>query len=456
MVKNDVEFAAYSTSSTHLLDVSSGARSALTNLASALQGSLGGAGGTDEAGREWSQQFDPAMKAALEGGAATVNTTGNHSGLLHASGLNHVKADAASTIGGGDESFPAAPSFTEFTAPSVPSADGGPNKAPMGGMVGKIWSWIEDKVGFVWPNGDPGKLQSVQAACQQAASAIDAAKGGVGSAKGLMGAQQAPEIADMLGKLGLDETDLSDLSDGLRELGSSAGEHATNITNAHNALFKAIEDFAIETAAWEVGGAILSVFTAGLGEVLANGAVALRLANLVRRLKELYEMFKNAVRATLAAIRALPGKLGAKVAAMFARGGKAGGSAVNAEAEQARLAARARDLHSRLVNAKTGKPDVRAQNSRTSAAMSTKEGKDVLAGGGRDLNPAQRAAAGPNDVVAMQPGAHAEVTAINGAKEAGLTPSQIAVSRPICDNCQTAIQESGGTIHPDGMGATWP
>ncbi|ADG98271.1 hypothetical protein Srot_1811 [Segniliparus rotundus DSM 44985] len=135
---------------------------------------------------------------------------------------------------------------------------------------------------------------------------------------------------------------------------------------------------------------------------------------------------------------------------------RAQSSNANAQAEQARLDARARDLHSRLVNARTGEPDTRAQNSRTSVAMSTREGRDVLAGGGRDLNPSQRQAAGPNDVVATQPGAHAEVTAINGARAAGLTPSQIAVSRPICDNCQDAIQQSGGTVHPDRMGATWP
>ncbi|MGL6236357.1 MAG: hypothetical protein ACRC20_13545 [Segniliparus sp.] len=456
MARNDVEFAAYSQSSTHLLDVNTGARNAISTLVSSLQGSLGGAGGTDEAGREWSQHFDEAMRSAMQASANVVNNAGNRSELLHATGLNHVKADAESTIGGGDASYAPVPSVTEFAAPSVPSADGGPNKAPMGGTAGKIWSWIEDKVGFIWPNGDPDKLRSVQAACQQAASAIDGARGGIDSAKGLVSAQSAPEVPSVINRLGQDGTDFSDLTSGLRDLGGSAGEHATNIENAHNALINAIEDFAIETAAWEVGGAILSVFTAGIAEVAANAAVVARLASLISKLKRLYEAFKNAVKAALAAVKEVAGRLGTKFAKLLGITGRNGGKVADAEAEQARLAARARDLHSRLVNAKTGKPDVRAQNSRTSAAMSTKEGKDVLAGGGRDLNPAQRAAAGPNDVVAMQPGAHAEVTAINGARDAGLTPSQIAVSRPICDNCGTAIEESGGTVLPDRMGATWP
>jgi hypothetical protein len=41
-----------------------------------------------------------------------------------------------------------------------------------------------------------------------------------------------------------------------------------------------------------------------------------------------------------------------------------------------------------------------AQNSRTSAVMSTEEGTGNLAPGGRDLSPAQRALANDGDIVA--------------------------------------------------------
>lgn len=96
-----------------------------------------------------------------------------------------------------------------------------------------------------------------------------------------------------------------------------------------------------------------------------------------------------------------------------------------------------------------------AQNSRTTAVMSTREGPNVIASGGRDLGPAQRALTGPEDVLGKLPGAHAEVTAIDAAAKAGLTPVEIVVSRPICPACQTAITESGGQISESGRRAWW-
>jgi tRNA(Arg) A34 adenosine deaminase TadA len=88
--------------------------------------------------------------------------------------------------------------------------------------------------------------------------------------------------------------------------------------------------------------------------------------------------------------------------------------------------------------------------------MSTRQGTDGLAGGGRDLSPAQRALAGGDDVLGRLPGAHAEITAMEGAGKAGLTPWQMAVSRPICPACQSAIEGSGGTVAPGGMFAWLP
>lgn len=117
--------------------------------------------------------------------------------------------------------------------------------------------------------------------------------------------------------------------------------------------------------------------------------------------------------------------------------------------EAERLATRVDEFHGAL--------DPIAQNSRTTAVMSTSEGVDVVASGGRDLSPAQRALAQPDDVLGHTPGAHAEVTAIEAAAKNGLTPSQMAVSRPICPACQQAIQGSGGALDAGSTtSATWP
>lgn len=122
--------------------------------------------------------------------------------------------------------------------------------------------------------------------------------------------------------------------------------------------------------------------------------------------------------------------------------------AVFAAEDGARLASRTDEL--------TGALDPIAQNSRTSAVMSTRQGADVLASGGRDLSPAQPALGQGDDVLGRLPGAHAEMTAMDAAGKAGLTQWQMAVSRPICPACQSGIEGSGGTVAPGGMFAWWP
>lgn len=112
----------------------------------------------------------------------------------------------------------------------------------------------------------------------------------------------------------------------------------------------------------------------------------------------------------------------------------AGGVAANT----GRLRSRADEL--------SGVLDPIARNSRTSAVLGTRQGRDVLAGGGRDLSPAQRALARDGDVIARGRGLHAEVTAVNGARTAGLTPQGIGVSRPICPACISFLEDAGATI----------
>jgi RHS repeat-associated protein len=106
--------------------------------------------------------------------------------------------------------------------------------------------------------------------------------------------------------------------------------------------------------------------------------------------------------------------------------------------ETARLTARADEL--------AGALDPVAQNHRTAAALSTREGPDVLGGGKRDLSPAQRALAQGDDVLAKSPGDHAEITVLKGAAQEGLTPRGLGTSRDICPDCAAALEEAGATI----------
>lgn len=92
--------------------------------------------------------------------------------------------------------------------------------------------------------------------------------------------------------------------------------------------------------------------------------------------------------------------------------------------------------------------DPRAQRSRTSAALETDQGV-IIGGGGRDLNPAQRATAKPGEVLSKSPGDHAEVTTLKQADAMGANPKSIGASRKFCDNCKAEIESRGGTLTSD-------
>lgn len=87
-----------------------------------------------------------------------------------------------------------------------------------------------------------------------------------------------------------------------------------------------------------------------------------------------------------------------------------------------------------------------AQTQRTTAVLETRGGARIVASGGRDLTPAQKALLGPTDMAAKSPGAHAEVTALEHAIQKGLRPTQITASRPFCPECIKAIEAAGGKI----------
>jgi RHS repeat-associated protein len=100
------------------------------------------------------------------------------------------------------------------------------------------------------------------------------------------------------------------------------------------------------------------------------------------------------------------------------------------------LEQRAKELHSLL--------DPRAQRMRTTAVTETKEGIKIISSSNDKLAAVQKAALNPGEVAAEGAG-HAEVTGINAAKQAGLTPTATAASRPICPPCAQALKEQGVT-----------
>ena len=115
-------------------------------------------------------------------------------------------------------------------------------------------------------------------------------------------------------------------------------------------------------------------------------------------------------------------------------------------ADTGALVSRANEVHSALHPI--------TQEMRTTAVLETNGGR-IVAGGGADLAPAQRALLGPSEVAAKLPGAHAEITALEHAAQSGLTPQAIGVTRTICPECEAAIRASGGTLTSPTT-AVWP
>ncbi len=119
---------------------------------------------------------------------------------------------------------------------------------------------------------------------------------------------------------------------------------------------------------------------------------------------------------------------------------------LEAEARVAALATRAREIHSTL--------DEVAQGMRTTAVLETHAGR-IVASGGRDLDPVQRAMLNQGEFDAMLPRTHAEITALEYASKNGMRPQALAVTRKICPDCVTAIERSGGILTSPTT-AIWP
>jgi RHS repeat-associated protein len=105
------------------------------------------------------------------------------------------------------------------------------------------------------------------------------------------------------------------------------------------------------------------------------------------------------------------------------------------------LAARAKDIHGLVGQVTQDKTTVAA------ARVLTSEGAErtIIASSERVLRPAQRAALKAGEEAAKGAG-HAEVTAINAAKAAGHTVTEVAASRPICPTCAGAIRQAGAKV----------
>jgi hypothetical protein len=102
-----------------------------------------------------------------------------------------------------------------------------------------------------------------------------------------------------------------------------------------------------------------------------------------------------------------------------------------------RLDDRATEVHSKL-------DDIEFRN-RTTGVMST-DGGDIIGAGAHDLKAVQRKMSHSDEIVAVSPGVHAEITLLDEAGVRTLEPEAIVTTWNFCPECLDELKEAGAVI----------
>jgi hypothetical protein len=201
---------------------------AISALDSALPG--GARSGLDPAGLAFGQTYQQLSQALLDAGAEAVNAGRSVGFGVQMSATNYSRADAASTIGGGESTLTPPDAPAEYSAPAAPSGLGGGVPPPL------LWSVIQTVIPDVWPDGDPSALRASATAWQGFASTINGIVGHLTAPSGVVAAQKIPEGGQMTSAI-------SKLTESLTKIASEAGnlatqtkEFADDVENTQNAI----------------------------------------------------------------------------------------------------------------------------------------------------------------------------------------------------------------------------
>jgi hypothetical protein len=271
--------------------VTSQLTNAVTDLEQALAGT-GGMAGTDPGGTTWAASYDHATAVTVGGMTDLTNACYKLAAMLELTGFNHGRAESASDP---THTAPTPADTTRYAAPATlscdpqpPSAHGGSGSPPRG------WGLVEHLVGYVWPNGDPGKLRTAARAWSAAATTLDTASYDIPEALHAIRSQRSPEVDTAATVCQAMMDHIQDAAGACRDLSTACSDYATHIEKAH----KDIEDEVVNLLEWtiaiEAAGAVTGFFSFGIGEGAAQAAeagriaaTASRVASIISRLIEL-------------------------------------------------------------------------------------------------------------------------------------------------------------------------
>jgi len=292
----------------------------LAQAAAGLGRGLAGAGamaGSDPGGVQWATSYDQVAAVTAGAVADLANACHQIGALLEQTGFNHASAEVSSDP---SHAAPGSPDVTNYgavpsvAAPTPPSANGGSSDPPHG------WSLIESVVGYVWPNGDPGRLRDAGRAWTACANALRGAAGGVPEAVTAIQSQRSPEVTDAVAVCQAMGQHINDVAGGCDDLAKGCHDYAEHLDKAHHDIIKELEELVAWTVAIEAAGAAASFFSFGAAEVptqIAEGgriaATAAEVGGIISRLID----FAGTVSRTVASIAERIGQIAQRVKAIL-------------------------------------------------------------------------------------------------------------------------------------------
>jgi hypothetical protein len=294
---------------------------ALDSLKMGLAGSAGMAG-SDNTGHEFSGGYDQVAQDIAAGLAGLTAMSTNTADLIRASGLNHQAAQRASTQGGTPPASVPIPDTPIKPAPTIPSAYGGGGSEPTG-AIATAWHYVQQWVGYVWPNGSPERLGAAAQSWTAAFNHIKSADTSIEWATNDLASQQSPEIPTATAHLNELKGKVDGLAKSCLQMATSCNNLAQAIKDAHDQLIDELSQFAAEFVVGEIVFGVL--FEVG-GELWGNAAMVARAMNIAQRcariIEKLIDLARSAARVARAAgetIKNVVSKIKSVVAAITKR-----------------------------------------------------------------------------------------------------------------------------------------
>lgn len=231
-----------------------------------------GMAGSDTIGQEWCATYDEAANAALQASSQLATAAAQVRDLIVVGAHNHQAGESAAAHNEADPPPPPALTPPSCLPDEAPSASGDGIPEPFG------WSIIKDAVGAMWPNGHQSELLAAQSAWSTMATNFHTLADTIPKAIDLLANQQSEEIPAAIEAARSRQSDLTDLATIATALATACGDYAHHLDEAHHQILEELKDLGLETAAVELGLALLAPVTAGLSEYIGNSAWAARIA----------------------------------------------------------------------------------------------------------------------------------------------------------------------------------